>query len=223
MATKRTAPSASDKAFGKNLQRVRKNAQLRQEDVATKFKVTVQAVSGWERGASRPDIEKLAELAELYGVELNVLLGTDRAFAGRHTNAEIPVISHVQAGNWTPISDPTMPGHADRYIGCDSPAGVNAFALEITGTSMLPRFSPGDVVVIDPDVEWQPGDFVVAKLDDQDEATFKEYRLRSRKPLVIELRALNEAFGIEPLSKDNPGRIVGTMIEHHAYRRRREI
>lgn len=63
--------------FGQRLQRLRKNANLTQEDVATKLNITAQAVSKWENDVSAPDISVLVELSEILGVSLDELLGKE--------------------------------------------------------------------------------------------------------------------------------------------------
>ena len=64
--------------FGQRLQRLRKNAGLTQEDVATKLNITAQAVSKWENDVSAPDISVLVELSDILGVSLDELLGKER-------------------------------------------------------------------------------------------------------------------------------------------------
>ena len=64
--------------FGQRLQRLRKNASLTQEDVATKLNITAQAVSKWENDVSAPDISVLVELSDILGVTLDELLGKQR-------------------------------------------------------------------------------------------------------------------------------------------------
>ena len=61
-------------AFAVRMVKARSNAKITQAFVAEKLDVTSQAVSLWERGENTPDISKLAELAELYGVTLDWLL-----------------------------------------------------------------------------------------------------------------------------------------------------
>jgi len=88
---------------------------------------------------------------------------------------------------------------------------------------MLPEFHEGDKIVIDPEVAPQPGDLVIAKLDGDDEATFKKYRPRgvdSTGAPVIELVPLNDDWPTLTITADKPGRIMGTMVEHRRYRRR---
>ena len=57
---------------------MRKNANLTQEDVATKLNITAQAVSKWENDVSAPDISVLVELSDILGVSLDELLGKER-------------------------------------------------------------------------------------------------------------------------------------------------
>lgn len=64
-----------NETFGQRFQRLRKNAGLTQEDVATKLNITAQAVSKWENDVSAPDISVLVELSDILNVTLNDLLG----------------------------------------------------------------------------------------------------------------------------------------------------
>lgn len=64
-----------NETFGQRFQRLRKNAGLTQEDVATKLNITAQAVSKWENDVSAPDISVLVEISDFLGVTLNELLG----------------------------------------------------------------------------------------------------------------------------------------------------
>jgi SOS-response transcriptional repressor LexA len=81
----------------------------------------------------------------------------------------------------------------------------------------------GDLVIIDPSVKPRPGDFVVAKLANEDEATFKKYRPRGSNPdggEIFDLVPLNEDYHTIRVDQDRPGFVVGVMMEH---RRRRRI
>ena len=141
-----------------------------------------------------------------------------RADVGAHS---IPLISYVQAGVWTTVHDNYQPGDAEEYLLTDQDLSEHAFALEIKGDSMLPEFKPGDRVIIDPLVQPNPGDFVVAK-NGHDEATFKKYRPRSmndRGQVVFELVPLNDDYP-SMRSDATPIQIIGTMVEHRKYRKR---
>jgi SOS-response transcriptional repressor LexA len=134
----------------------------------------------------------------------------------------VPRISFVQAGPWREVVDPYAPGAAEDYLMTDLELGAHAFALTIHGESMLPEFREGDVIIVDPNVKPTPGDFVVAK-NGNEEATFKKYRPRGVNEQgneVIELVPLNEDY--PSLRSDRtPIQIIGTMMEHRRYRKRR--
>ena len=54
--------------FGQRVQRLRKNLNLKQDDIANKLNVTPQAVSKWENDISAPDIQTLPLLADILRV-----------------------------------------------------------------------------------------------------------------------------------------------------------
>lgn len=132
-----------------------------------------------------------------------------------------PVISYIQAGNLTEISNPYGPGDGfDIEFGEDD-VSQWAFFLEIKGDSMLPEFRPGERVLIDPEVTPSPGDYVAAKNTKQG-ATFKKYRVRGIND------SGHEIFELVPLNPDYPVlrsdehhlEIIGTMVEHRRKFRR---
>ena len=62
-------------SLSENLQRLRKEKGLSQEDVAQKLFVSRQSVSKWENGAAEPGVKDLAALADMFGVTLDELVG----------------------------------------------------------------------------------------------------------------------------------------------------
>lgn len=91
---------------------------------------------------------------------------------------------------------------------------------------MLEEFYPGDIVILDPEVPPQPGDFVVAKLDKDDAVTFRKYRPRGydgQGKLVIELAPLNDDYPLLVIDQRNPGRVIATLVEHRKYRRQNRL
>ncbi|RKP46693.1 S24 family peptidase [Pararobbsia silviterrae] len=133
----------------------------------------------------------------------------------------VPVISYAQAGMMTEAIDPYDLGQGFDQLMTDIDVSDSAFALEITGVSMLPDFPEGDRVIIDPHIQPQPGDFVVAK-NGNEEVTFKKYRPRgtnARGAMIFELVPLNDDFPTLNSDRDEM-HIVGVMVEHRKYRRR---
>jgi transcriptional regulator with XRE-family HTH domain len=65
------------KRLGKRIACLRKNANLRQWQVAERCGVSIQAVSKWETGLNCPDLLLLDDLAAVLGVEIKDLFVID--------------------------------------------------------------------------------------------------------------------------------------------------
>lgn len=78
------------KKIGKKISLLRKEHNMTQMELADKMAISYQAVSNWERGNSMPDISKLPELAEIFGISLDELLGEKSPVveAAIHNNLE---------------------------------------------------------------------------------------------------------------------------------------
>ena len=63
--------------FGTRFQRLRKKYNMTQEDVAQRVNISAQAVSKWENDLSAPDISLLPDLADMFHISLDELLGRD--------------------------------------------------------------------------------------------------------------------------------------------------
>lgn len=135
----------------------------------------------------------------------------------------VPLISSVAAGRLTEVTDPYALGACEKEIAVLAEVSRFAFALRITGNSMVPEYADGDIVIIDPQVAPQPGDCVVAK-NHEHEATFKKFRPRGRNEQGVEY------FELVPLNPDYPTlrsdvehlRIIGTEVQHNRIKRPRK-
>lgn len=63
--------------FGETLKKLRTDNQLTQEDLADKLYVTRTAISKWETGRGFPAIDNLKEIATLFGVSIDSLIGDE--------------------------------------------------------------------------------------------------------------------------------------------------
>ncbi|MBN4665410.1 LexA family transcriptional regulator [Pandoraea nosoerga] len=203
----------------------REAAQLKQDELAERLGKTRGNISAWENGRHEPSYSQILEIARLTkhavpipGMESEPHRNVSAAEIGQR---KIPLISSVQAGRMTEALEPFPPGVAFEYLLTDLDLSENAFALEIEGQSMEPEFKAGDRIIVDPALQPQPGDFVVAK-NGREEATFKKYRPRGMGQggrEVFELVPLNDDYPTIN-SEHEPARIIGVMVEHRRYRRR---
>lgn len=61
--------------IGRRISNLRREQNMTQMELADKLGISFQAVSNWERGNTMPDISKLPELAEIFHVTTDELLG----------------------------------------------------------------------------------------------------------------------------------------------------
>lgn len=66
-------------SFAENLMTLRKQRGWSQEELGSQIGVTRQTVSKWEMGQSTPELEKLVELAKLFDLSLDQLVGLEEA------------------------------------------------------------------------------------------------------------------------------------------------
>ena len=219
--------------LGQRIRARRDAVGLTQEKLAAACGVSRAAVAQWESGVTRPSLDNLVKAAAALSVWLSWLTTGDQSLpdtpnpfvdpsVSRAANQlGIPVIDLARADQWDALRA-TMPTDLERLT--DDPGlSPRAFALVIRDESMAPEFREGDRIIVDPEVTPQPGDFVIAKLDRDGEATFKKFRERGADAdgaTRIELVPLNPDWPTLAINTETPGRIIGTMVEHRRYRRR---
>jgi len=119
-----------------------------------------------------------------------------------HAPPPIPLINRVAAGlpeDFTDLDYP--PGVADQTIpapgdGSGAVHDPDRFAARVTGDSMRPDYTPGDVVVFSPLADVNPGDDCFVRLEPDHETTFKRVFFDhgdDGEPL-IRLQPLNPKF-----------------------------
>lgn len=213
--------------LGDRIKSRRKELKLTQKDLATALKgVSHVAVSQWESSTTKPNSENILDLSTVLQCDISWLLrgnGESNVLPASLGMTKVPLISYIQAGQWTGIDDFRETCGDYEYILTDLEVSEDVFALEIKGDSMEPDFIEGDRVIIDPDVQPHAGEFVAAINGDY-EATFKKYRpledLDEYGRQHFELIALNPDYHKLSTLKQEI-RIIGTMVEHRIYRRKR--
>lgn len=63
--------------LGSNIQKIRKEAQMSQEDFAEMFQVSRQTISNWENSKSYPDLETIVKISDSFNISLDILLKED--------------------------------------------------------------------------------------------------------------------------------------------------
>ncbi|EPN0316268.1 XRE family transcriptional regulator [Vibrio vulnificus] len=79
----------SKKVIGERIKQARKNVGLKQKDVAEALDVTPQAVSGWERGVTTPQVDLYDQIATLLDVQKRWLFFDEKT---ENSNSESEVV-----------------------------------------------------------------------------------------------------------------------------------
>ena len=67
----------NDYKFGNKIYELRKKKHLTQEDLAILLDISDKAVSKWENGTSKPTIENLKKLSNIFDISLDELIEKD--------------------------------------------------------------------------------------------------------------------------------------------------
>jgi len=137
---------------------IRKQLGLTQHELAEKLGISRQHLSKLENSA-KPLSPKLARrVAE---VCRNLGIPSTGPLSGVRT---VPVRSWAQAGNGFDFEE--LPLDWQKRVATDC-QDESAFAVEIQGDSMEPKFYPGDIAVLMPTHQPRNGSLVVARLEGQ--------------------------------------------------------
>ncbi len=204
--------------LGSRIRKLRNDKKLTQAWLSKASGVSRSSVVQWEQDTNQPRGESLIALAKALNCDPNWLLTGQNLPASKSTeksNVEAgpelhglyPVISWVQAGDWSAIHE--IDASDAIHYPCPVRCSTKTFLLKVQGMSMSPTFNEGDLIFVDPAVEPTSGKYVVARLDDENEATFKQ--------LIIEgghkfLKAANPAWPTQIQPINGNCTIVGVVI-----------
>lgn len=196
------------------IKKLRKEQGLSQRELAKALNVHQTAVSQWENKRTRPDQEVLQNMALLFNVSVDYLLGINKSKAVRMAGAKsmrIPVFGSIPAG--IPLSAIQDVEEFEELSINEYSIDKEYFALKIHGDSMYPMYLDGDVVIFAAQETCESGQDC-AVIINGDNATFKRVRISEQG---ITLQPLNPAY--EPILLSTidldaiPVRIIGVAKE----------
>jgi len=100
---------------GRKISAFRKEKNMTQMELADRMGISFQAVSNWERGQTMPDIAKLEELAEIFGVTIDELLGNEKsARVVEKLIKEEPVAEKLTSEEFLEVAPLVKPKQAEK-------------------------------------------------------------------------------------------------------------
>ncbi|CAM3161895.1 XRE family transcriptional regulator [Legionella anisa] len=165
----------------------------------------ISRINNYERGDRTPGPTEIKLLADALEVSASYLMCLTDNREGKITKspgmgALVPILDYKQA------IDPAafiqkIKEEVDTKVefipvstAVSDSIGKHAFALHIKDESMMPEFRINDVIIVDPDTNPKPGDFVVALIEGDQEVIVRKYKQlsASREVREFELIALND-------------------------------
>lgn len=206
--------------LGSRLKTLRKKIKLTQQQIADVIGVSKTSVIYWEKDDNIPKHESLTALAEVLGVTTDYLLyGKGSAVLDTNISSPIPlvgrlipVISWVQAGNWTSVESVPEGTQFEEWLPPNPRCGKNGYGLEVVGESMLPKFMPGDKIYVNPDFQpdnLKTGDLVIVSCEGDAEATFKKLILEGGS---IYLQPLNPNWPEQTIPLIDGCKLIGKVV-----------
>lgn len=202
--------------FGQRLRSLRAKANMTQAELAQKLDVSRPAVGSWESGKIRPRLDKLSQLAELFGITVSELMGepAGQERSVRGTSALVPLLG------WAHMGEPVDEGELHEVV--EVPAEVaaahpRAFCVHAQGDCMDNLYPTDAILLVDPDMEPVSGCAVLAETVDHGAVV----RLYMRGTSTVMLTASSHTGSYPDIvagPDDDPiscrGRVVWYMRDH---------
>ena len=198
---------------GQYIKQLRTEKGLSQEELGSLVGVQRAAVQKWECGkVQNLKRETIKKLSEIFNVSPSSFVDVNDSNE-KSKGVKIPVLGYVRAG--IPIS--AVEEILDyEEISEEMSRQGKFFALKIKGDSMEPKFSEGDVVIVQQQSTVENGDIAVVLVNGGDATVKKFYRSDSGIKLISTNPAYDPFFFTPDEVNTLPVQIIGKVVELRA-------
>lgn len=199
--------------FQNRLQKAMNIRNMKQVDLVEKTGLDKTLLSKYLSGISNARQDKLTALAEALQVNEIWLMGYDIPMESipikNIEKIKIPVLGTVKAG-YDYLAQ-------ENIIGYESIDNVsdpeNYYALQVTGNSMEPLFSDGDIAIVHKQDNFDSGNTCIILVNGEEATVKKVVRMDDG----IDLIAMNPYYPVRHFSKNEmneiPVKIIGKVVE----------
>lgn len=189
---------------------LREENHITQEELAKKMGLSKGIISLYEKEIRKPSLEILIKLSEIFDCSIDYILCKTDIRNAVINLARIPILGTVKAGyDWLAEEN------VIDYITLKEniPNLKEYYALRITGDSMLPLLSEGDLVIVHDQDDVESGQTAVVLINGE-EATVKKIVKTNEG---IELHSMNPYYPVKKFTfedmKNIPVKIIGRVKE----------
>jgi len=206
--------------FGERLRKARTDAKISQQEIARELNVSKQLVSHWETGRSEITVFDVVKVAQIVGVDVKWLLtgvgqGTNSAKLHNQGETAVPKLNRNEILDVVSGRKQIEDIQNVRYT--EATVSKRALCFDVFDRSMEPRFEIGHTVVVDPELQPEPGDCILVALLASQQLIFGRYKPAAESkpgqpPFTIEFD--NHFFDSRLITMQHQPVFLGTMIEH---------
>lgn len=194
--------------FAKNLQYYMDINKKTRNDVCRDLEIPYSTFTDWCNANIYPRIDKIQLLANYFGIQKSDLVEGKADNKEKNNLIKIPILGTVKAGyNW--LAEENIIDYIT--IKETMPNIKEYFALRVTGDSMLPLLSDGDLVIVHSQDDVESGQTAVILINGE-EATVKKI-IKTNEG--IELHAMNPYYPVKKFTfedmKNIPVKIIGRV------------
>lgn len=192
------------------IKKLREEFGYTQQDLANKLNGSRSVIGLYENEMRKPSLEILVKLSEIFDCSIDyILCKTDIKNAVINV-AKIPILGTVKAGyDW--LAEENVVDYITLKE--NIPNIKEYYALKITGDSMLPLLSKGDLVIVHDQDDVESGQTAVILINGE-EATVKKVVKTNEG---IELHSMNPYYPVKKFTyedmKSIPVKIIGRVKE----------
>jgi SOS-response transcriptional repressor LexA len=182
------------------------NPLITQKEVARRFKVTPGAVCLWERGTTEPSAGALVELARMYGVSTDWLLGLQehrpRSSPVGPPIHTVPVVTARALARWRWDAVLELLQTSVSY------APNSAAAIMVSSDALTSTCPTGSYAVVSRAQSPSPGSVVLVSVGKVSEPILRRYVQEAGERLLIADDSRWPTMRLDPTAK-----IIGTVVE----------
>lgn len=214
--------------IGNRITKARKDLGITIKELAARtVELSPARISNWEQGTRSPGPLEAKLLADQLNVSASYLLClTDNPQGDLVQNLEnkfrhIPILSMKDAPHAREILGQQEPFIFEKTILIDSlnPSIKNSalFATAMEDSSMQPELNPGDIVIVDVELQPDPGNYVLVYLTQKKQTVLRQYR--ESDGCLFQLLASSELWATISIKQSSEAHLIGVVTEIRKYLR----
>lgn len=151
--------------------------------------VPAPSISRLKKAGANPTVSTLGPIADFFKVELESLLYEDLSGSEYKKKSMLGKVVYVPVFPEGSVSGELV---AQEFIGVTGVYTDKAFGVKVTSKSLGPIFQDGTIVILEPDLDANEGDYVFCKLDGEETPVFRQVFFDGKR---VFFKALNPLFG----------------------------